>query len=415
MLFDNLIAGNYTPIREKRVDVAARQASVCRDILSLIIMKASEYMTKTQKIVSVLLSAITFNVSKNVRDEKADYEDIGSLMNDLRDNGQKQPVTLRKQGTVLTVVQGFRRTFATMELHKLYPDGYTVKGDDGKEILRKFDSVYAIVLEMTDDEEFVTMLDHGNTKPLSEVGLHIAMIRAFQNGKSEKWVVNTLRGSIDQRRPVSAGQAKANTEKVGLKLADIKPEAPSYNQRRVQAEEEVYFQFRRGFIQAVNNVFKSPNVVQHAYLSKARGEQSWPSDKEVSELLKLYESERVIDPINVSKLQPGSKFLETWNNMVTSKNADVAAGVRPKAMSMMPKAEIENVQQGCNSKLLKIVIGVILRTVDRVTMPDIDALFVAVENDPQHAAVIEKILQAAKVAPVENVEKVDSKVAEEAK
>lgn len=355
---------------------------------------------ETKRIVALTISEVKFNAAENNRDPIKDYDTIPSLMNDIRENGQKQPTIMRKMPDGYHPLQGFRRTLAIIKLHELYPNGYEYVVGDKTEV-RKFDKVLAEVVEVDDDEAFTIMSDHGNVEPLSQVGLHITTMRAFERGKPEKWIVNNLRNVFDIRHPIPAAKLKELNDKVNVKLADIKPESPRFNVTKVAAEEDVYFLYRRGLIQQVNRVYQSPIVVQDAYLAKMRGEQAWPSDKEVAELLVLYESERKEDPLTITKQKPGPKFLEAWSKLSDAKIEAESNGTRPKAASMMPKSEVEEMQKNLNSFAGKGFTGLILRTIDRSISADLDALYVEAETTMPEAwkAKLTKIVDRAKIAP----------------
>lgn len=355
---------------------------------------------ETKRIVALAIAEVKFNASENNRDPIKDYDTIPSLMNDIRENGQKQPTIMRKMPDGYHPLQGFRRTLAIMKLHDLYPNGYEYVVGDKTEV-RKFDKVLAEVVEVDDDEAFTIMSDHGNVEPLSQVGLHITTMRAFERGKPEKWIVNNLRNVFDIRHPIPAAKLKELNDKVNVKLADIKPDSPRFNVTKVAAEEDVYFLYRRGLIQQVNRVYQSPIVVQDAYLAKMRGEQAWPSDKEVAELLVLYESERKENPLTITKQKPGPKFLEAWSKLSEAKIEAESNGTRPKAASMMPKSEVENLQKNLNSVSGKLFSGIILRTIDQSVAKDLDDVCVQAESEmsPELKGRLLKLVERAKLAP----------------
>lgn len=371
---------------------------------------------KTLKAQNLKLSQIVLNLEENNRDPERDYASIPSLQGDIRDNGQKDAILARAVKNAVTgtleyhLLQGFRRTVAIMGVKSLgidglvdlYPEGYETTDANGKKVVRTFDTIYAEIVECSDEEAASLVADHGSVEPLSQVGIVRTIWRGLDHKRNEKDLVNANRGIIDQRNPIPAGKLKEMQEKVALRLASVKPDAPNFKTLKHEFEEAIYKDYRHGFMQGIMNAYALPTVAKQAYINRVRGDQNWPTDKVVADLKKVYEAEYLTDR-TLNADNPGPMFLEAWDKIETAVREAAAEGKGPKPLGKMTGTEVDNFEKGLKSPLLKVVTGVIQRRIDASAAIMLDAFVSRLESkieDGEERAIYNTLLDFLKAKPV---------------
>jgi len=272
-----------------------------------------------------LVALVALKMAHNVRLESR--YNLPSLMEDIRANGLKTPITVYEVTPgVFEILQGHRRFRAIGLLKETDPKRFEECFKDG---------IPCIVRVISDPRDVARFkVDHGNELSLTDpFELQMCANELLKVGFSEKECVIELAGMMDRISPMKSDRRK--------QIDEIK----------VTAEREVeIFKYRRGLVQGLHNAYRCPSVVMAALEFKATGEQVEGYEGQylpklttshVQRLWKAHSDDLEIENEKGSKVfskrSPGPKFRDTWTKIIESTQkaeADKAEGVvRDKAMS----------------------------------------------------------------------------------
>lgn len=281
-----------------------------------------------------LIAIVAIRMAENVRLQSR--YNLPPLMEDIRANGLKTPISVYKVKDHYVVLQGHRRLKAIALLKETDPSRFKELFGEG---------ISCIVHDISDPKDIARFkVDHGNELALTDpFELQLCANFLFNAGFSEREVVVDLLGLMERISPMKPERRKA--------IEEIK----------VQAEKEKeLLQYRRGLVQNLRNAYRCPTIVMAALEHKATGEPVKGFDEylpklstsQVTKLWKGHEEDLKIKDEDSGKTifnarRTGPKFREAWAKIVESSKkaeADKEDGVvRDKAMSGKDmKAEIKD-------------------------------------------------------------------------
>lgn len=354
-------------------------------------------------------SQVTDPMSQNVRE--LDNYDLPALMDDLKERGlQEEPwvyptgekIVLgedTKPNDVLVPVKGFRRRAAWGALLKEFPEGYKYKDADGKERIRKFDTMRVRLYPVLDPQTRINlMIDHGQRKGLNRVELQIGFERIFGVQYSEKQAVVMLKGTLIENYPPT---------------------------RKIEETPEKLLGYYRGVVQTAKRIYELPDVAREACLKKLRGDQQWPTNSEIIELHKIHSDEEKADTTaTINKSAPGPKFFAKWNELLKVKAEAAKEGnTRGKSSAMQNRQQTEDARKSARSVLVRRVFDVQLRRVSVDKLPVLDKIALELEKNltPEMRQLLadmgksdeDKATEEANAAPGANEGTPDGNVVEE--
>lgn len=272
------------------------------------------------KPVLIAVSSVVNDKTRNVREVTDDAYDIEPLINDIQLRGQQDAATFEKIGDKYYPIKGFRRTsamFAASERGLVY-------GEHAPSAGKPMDSILAIVYEdLNERERTELLLDHGQRKGLNRVELQNAMERAISAGYGESEIVTLLYGLLTVLYPPSRKIEEG---------ADGQPLTG-------KALEKARLDYYKGVLQTAKRIYKAPSVLRDAAYKKLRGEQNWPTNSEIIDLMTIHNKEVESNPL-LSRENPGPKFTEKWTVLVKSKTEN-GGTTRPKSNSMRNRTQVE--------------------------------------------------------------------------
>jgi len=269
---------------------------------------------------------------------------IGPLAENIDGTGSlKEPITVWEiEPEIYQVIRGHRRTLACQSIFESNPKRFAEIFPDG---------IPAFVVEGVTAEEVVELkLDHTEQLGLSdphEVQMSANMLFAIRRTEAEvAWQLSSL---MEKVSPMKA-KAKVALALLQEKLVDAKAGGKG---KVIEACEKELRQFmadyRRGLVQGLHDVYRSPFVVNAALYAKASGEAPkgfegiylpkltqanvkslWAAHK-----LDLESKDEETGAPKYNQTRVGPNFTEKWNKLV----ADEQSGgtkekvVQPKAMS----------------------------------------------------------------------------------
>lgn len=271
-----------------------------------------------------LIAFVAIKMAKNVRLESR--YNLPPLMEDIRANGLKTPISVYKDGEKYPVLQGHRRTRAIALLKETDPARYKELFSEG---------IPCIVREVSGERDIARFkVDHGNELSLTDpFELQMCASMLFDVAYKEREVVVELSGMMDRISPMKAEKRTA------IENASTQSE-----------KDKILFEYRRGLVQGLHNAHRCPPKVMAALEFKATGEQIEGYDGEylpklttsmVQSLWKAHSEDLKVEDGEgrkvFSKRRTGPKFNEKWDKIVESsqkREADKEEGVvREKAMS----------------------------------------------------------------------------------
>jgi len=281
-----------------------------------------------------LIAMVAIKMAQNVRLESR--YNVPPLMEDIRVNGLKTPISVWKDGDAYSILQGHRRFRAITLLKETDPKRFEELFGQG---------IPCIVREISDPRDIARFkVDHGNELSLTDpFELQLCASMLFNAGFSEKEVVVELAGLMDRISPMKAERRK---EIDALKTASER--------------DQKVFEYRRGLVQNLHNAHRCPGIVMAALERKATGLPIEGFEKEylpklttaqVTELWKAHSKDLEITDDKgrqvFSQRKTGPKFREKWSKLCESAQKaeqDKAEGVvREKAMSGKEmKAEVKD-------------------------------------------------------------------------
>lgn len=301
------------------------------------------------------IGEVVVDWSRNVREMTADAYDVNPLINDMAIRGQQDPVTLELDGGKLYPLKGFRRCEAMKQAATRGLKFETSAPDGGKPM----DRILAIVYkDLNPRERTELLLDHGQRKGLNKVELQNAAERAFNATYSDKEIVTLLYGLLDSLYPANrkVDEDKNTGEKlVGDKLAQAR------------------FEYYKGVLQTMKRIWKAPSVMRNECFKKLRGEQNWPTNTEIIDLVSIFDKEVELNPMH-SKEKPGPKFTEKWDAIVKTKKEADLNGTRSKSASMRNRQQVEESIKNLNSPISKFFMLVQLGDIGAERLVEMDKI-----------------------------------------
>jgi hypothetical protein len=288
---------------------------------------------RTFKTLIVPIAAVVMDLSRNVREQTDSAYDLDPLIADIQMRGQQDPATLEKVGDKYYPIKGFRRSAA---IAKAAERGLTY-AESAPESGKPIDKVVAIVYEnLSEKERTELLLDHGQRRGLSRVEFQNALERGFMAGYTDKELVTLLFGLFESLYPPSRkiDEDVSGNKLVGEKLAQAR------------------FEYYKGVLQIAKRAYKAPTILRDAYYKKLRGEQNWPTNTELADLLTIHEKEASADGM-ISREKPGPKFLEKWDAVKKTKEDAANGGTRPKSSAMRNRQQVEDSLKTLESPISK--------------------------------------------------------------
>lgn len=285
---------------------------------------------------NAVISLIAFTALKMARNVRLESRyNLPPLMEDIRINGLKTPISVYKTGDGYEVLQGHRRTRAITLLKETDPKRFKELFNDG---------IPCIVREVANERDVARFkVDHGNELSLTDpFELQLCASEFFRVGFKEREVIIELAGMMDRISPMKADKRQA------------------IENATTQAEkDDILFKYRRGLVQGLHNAHRCPPIVMAALEHKATGEPVEGYDtylpkltsSQVQSLWKAHSQDLEIEDGEGRKVfsarRTGPKFNEKWEKIVESSHkadADKENGVvREKAMSGKDmKAEVKD-------------------------------------------------------------------------
>lgn len=284
-----------------------------------------------------VISLIAFTAIKMARNVRLESRyNLPPLMEDIRANGLKTPLSVYQKDGAYELLQGHRRTRAIALLKETDPKRFKELFNEG---------VPCIVREVANERDVARFkVDHGNELSLTDpFELQLCASMLFNANFKEREVIVELAGMMDRISPMKPDKRQA------------------IENATTQAEkDDILFKYRRGLVQGLHNAHRCPPVVMAALEHKATGEQIEGYEgqylpklttSQVTSLWKAHGEDLKVEhedgrPV-FSKTRPGPKFREKWDKIVESAqkaDADREEGVvREKAMSGKDmKAEVKD-------------------------------------------------------------------------
>lgn len=249
------------------------------------------------------------------------------LLEDIRVNGLKTPISVYKKGDVFPTLQGHRRVSAMQLLKKTDTARF-------EELFGK--GIPCIVQDISDPRDIARFkVDHGNELALSdpyEVQKCANML--FKVGFKELEVVVELHGLMERISPMKADRRKE------IEAIEDKPK-----------HDKALLDYRRGAVQNLHNAYRCPFIVMAALEHRATGEPVEGFEKKylpklsTSQVTKLWKAHKEdlaeVDEATgaavFNSTRTGPKFRKAWEKcVVTSQKAEAdkeEGVVREKAMS----------------------------------------------------------------------------------
>ena len=342
---------------------------------------------KTPKLVSMKIADLIQIDGENVRYSIAELE---SLVIDIRDNWKKwglihnlkgsgglsEAITVEKMDDGLHTRKGHKRTKALRILQERYPKGFQPEGSND---IFVFDEVQAIVFEgLNNLERFLLTFDQGNREGLSAASVFNVMVKAWDEGMTEKDSVNMARTAIDNTSPLPTDA----TLKMNTAIAGGSP------------PDRAYLEARKGWIDGRKRAYHCPLVLREAFFKRLDKQQNWPSDPEVKLAYSHHMMDFEIDKMNVTKSKPGPLFTKYWTDLVASKVNAIVEGNKPKSKSMVGPKDMLAMHQNVESPLTRLFTGIALAEVDRSAIKALDEMNkIVVEIATNHETFTPEILK----------------------
>jgi hypothetical protein len=223
-----------------------------------------------------------------------------------------------------------------------------------------------VVSDVTPEEVIELTLDHSDSRPLTDPHeLQRSANMLFSIGKTEADVAVTLAGLIDAISPMRPDNRK-ELDALKAKTAEaVKSGNAAAVELCKRAEKDYLFNYRRGFVQNLHNIYRCPEIVMASLYYKATGEKPAKfkdvelppvTTAQAVSLYKLHNDDcKELDPATgmskFNKAITGPKFNEGWDNIVAKAKAALEKGPgepKPKAMAA---SEMDNERKGFQSLL----------------------------------------------------------------
>lgn len=302
---------------------------------------------KKPKLIKVAISDIVNDMTRNVREQSDAAYDLEPLIADLQMRGQQDAATLEIVNGKKYPLKGFRRVGA----FTLASQRGLKYSETAPEAGKPMDHILAYVYEdLTERERTELLLDHGQRKGLSKVELQNAFERAFVAGYSEKEIVTLLYTLLVQHYPPD--------RVIGDGL-----EGEQLAAKRLE--------YYKGVLQTAKRAANAPTVLREAYYKKLRGEQKWPSNSELVDLLSIHNKEATENPL-LSRDKPGPKFTEKFNAVKTARES--STGNAPKSASMRNRGQVEDSLKIMECPVSKVYLMIQLGDIPVDRLPIIDRM-----------------------------------------
>lgn len=303
----------------------------------------------------VTVADLDLDRKKNYRDDN-EY-DGDTLAQDMRENGQQEPILTVREGKKLRIIRGYRRAFqfqlaAERNLH--FDAGPHANKPMGQavevKILPPLDPAVRSDLHM----------DHSQRRTLSKVGLFRAVEESLDNGKTERAIVVKLADLFNTFWQPDVTKVRPVTEDNGNSLLE----------------------FHRGTIQGIRAVWAAPTLVRDAYYDVMRGVRKWPTLGETKSLSKVYTEEKDKASIGagITRDKPGPIFLAKWKALQEKHAKDIEKGKTTRAQTMMTNSGVQALASSRESMVLRLDCHVILKTASEETNALLDAFMTKVES-----------------------------------
>jgi hypothetical protein len=308
-----------------------------------------------EKLATILLTAIY--TGENPRIYKEDH--IDGLARDIRENGLIDRITVwdhpseDDKSLRYQALKGHCRLKAINRIKAADPTRFEELFPGGKVDVHVYDS------STTEDEALKVKLDHGQQAELSNwYELYLSAFMLFLSGLKEKEVVIRLSHLMDRVAQLK-GKAKEKIDALRAAVTEAR-DAGDYREvvRREDKLEDELFTTRRGMVQNLNRVRKSPKLIEASmyYLYVGTVPDGYEAEQLIKSLTnrdirKLAEEhvkdidikvEGNLDESGVPKYSrdiPGPNFWKLWNEIKAAKAGESTGEPRPKAMSANAMSE----------------------------------------------------------------------------
>lgn len=305
------------------------------------------------KLINVPISKVTLDLSRNIREQIDANYDLEPLIADIQLRGQQDAATLEIVGEQMFPVKGFRRSRA-FEIAASRGLRYS---DSAPQAGKPIDHILAYVYEdLSEQERTELLLDHGQRRGLNKVELHNAFERAFVAGYGDKEIITLLYSLLENHYPPSR---KIGEGMEGEKLAAAR------------------LDYYKGVLQTAKRAWQAPTILREAFYKKLRGEQKWPTNSELIDLMSIHTKEIDANPM-LSRDNPGPKFLEKFEAVKKAKVESV--GNAPKSASMRNRTQVEDSMKVLECPISKAFQKIQLGDIAVDKMPVLDKMLVAIWN-----------------------------------
>lgn len=335
---------------------------------------------KMPKRARINISEVNQNWGLNFRENMLESYDSQIMRDSLAMHGQQTTMKLERRtdadGKVFyTILQGNRRAY---NISKLAEAGVTdpLTG-------KPFSTVDAEVYDtLTESERIQLMLDVNDIRGLKEVELFYACEKAWNAGWNDRQVVVQLASLFLH---FNGGVYK-------------RPVVPA-----MQDGGKDLFDYHKGTIQTWKQAYQAPVVLREAFVEKLRGNQRWPSNKELDKLFKTYlKEEKESKDGRINRENPGPQFLAEWNDYLAKVKEALDNGKsKPKPQSMMNRTALESQRLRAVSRILKLAYSIVLREIPTEQSEPLDNLLKQVETTltPEQVKILNDISATRSTVP----------------
>lgn len=246
---------------------------------------------------------------------------LDGITADIELRGLTDPIEVWAKGEGFEVLKGHRRHAAITRMDQ---DAFKKHFSKGVPC--------TVVGGITEAEAEIRKVDHGSELPLGDPHeVQLCADKLFANGMTESQVVIILATLLDRVSPMKAKKQK-------------EMEALTTEGER----KEFYFKYRRGMVQHMHNVQRSPDCLSAALYFKASGVKPEGFEKSalpdltndrVTTLYKAHKEDLEDAPNGVAKYgkkSPGPLFRTKWNKLIEDQAKAKTTGKKepnPKSMS----------------------------------------------------------------------------------
>lgn len=336
-------------------------------------------------------------LQRNVRKEKS--YDRPDQVESIRDIGLTTPLLVFKAdpkdvtnpARKYIPVQGFTRRESLEKNYNQYPNGY--KFGEGKDDVRRFDSVRVRVVDTTDPTTLLLLkMDHGDYRGLGKSELFTSFEQLHLSGFTEKEIAVKLAGALEANYPpprkIADRPSTTNEDGTPKDAVTIKKEEDKW-------ATELHKQ-KKGIIQQFKLISQAPEILREVCLAKLDGVKAWPTNEELRDGMAIFEKEISEDKSGMlSKGNPGPAFKKWFDETKAIKDkAEADGSIRGKTSAMMNANQVRELLKNVTDPRLRRCIQIILRQVEQTQMPVLDKVTQATPMTAEGIAIVSSMQEA---------------------